>query len=99
MYSPMHDFSVAVKRAVPRGSAFRAFPINFNHVSPSRAWCTLLASPPAREIIEVGFFPPGFSTTPLRRISPPSNPLDLSHTNYTPRNTNLSRLSVTLIRP
>ncbi len=49
----MADFAVAIKRQVPRGSAFRAFPIAFNHISPSRAWCTLLASPAAREIIEV----------------------------------------------
>ncbi len=49
----MANFSVAIKRLVPRGSAFRAFPIAFNHVSPSRAWCTLLASPAAREILEV----------------------------------------------
>ena len=51
--SAMADFAVAVKRLVPRGSAFRAFPIAFNHLSPSRAWCALLASPAAREIIEV----------------------------------------------
>ena len=44
---------MAIKRLVPRGSSFRGFPIAFNHASPSRAWCALLASPAAREIIDV----------------------------------------------
>jgi hypothetical protein len=49
----LDDFAVAIKRAVPRGAAFRGFPISFNHASPSRIWDTLLAARAARDIIEV----------------------------------------------
>ena len=49
----MDDFAVAIKRAVPKGSSFRGFPIAFNHVSPSRVWDSLMASTSAREIIDV----------------------------------------------
>jgi hypothetical protein len=70
----MADFSVAVKRLVPRGSAFRAFPIAFNHLSPSRAWCALLASPAAREIIEVRDLSVPCEALARRRGSPRTPP-------------------------
>lgn len=49
----VEDFGVAVKRAVPRGAAFRGFPILFNHASPGRMLDALLAAPAARDILEV----------------------------------------------
>ena len=46
------EFSASVKRACPRGSAFRAFPVLFNHLSAARMLDALLAAPVARDILE-----------------------------------------------
>jgi centrosomal protein CEP76 len=65
------DFAVAVKRAVPRGSAFRGFPVLFNHASPGRMLDALLAAPAARDILEVSVV---VQCTPVRRPLTPSTP-------------------------
>ncbi len=41
-----------MKRSVPAGCAFRAFPIAFNHLSPGRMLDALLASQAARDVLE-----------------------------------------------
>lgn len=46
------EFAASVKRSVPTGTAFRAFPIVFNHISPGRIMDSLIASSTARDIIE-----------------------------------------------
>jgi centrosomal protein CEP76 len=46
------EFAASVKRSVPRGSAFRGFPVLFNHLSPSRMIDALLAANVSRDIIE-----------------------------------------------
>lgn len=46
------EFASSVRGFVPPGFAFRAFPIAFNHVSPSRMLATLLATPAARDVAE-----------------------------------------------
>lgn len=46
------EFAASVKRTVPKGSAFRGFPVLFNHLSPSRMLDALLAATVSRDIIE-----------------------------------------------
>ena len=50
------DFSLSIRRHVPRGQSFKAFPILFNHTSPERILDALLASPVARSILEVRLY-------------------------------------------
>jgi len=46
------EFASSIKRFVPAGSAFRGFPILFNHVSPGRMLASLLRNAAARDILE-----------------------------------------------
>jgi hypothetical protein len=46
------EFASAIRNYVPKGFAFRGFPVLFNHCSPKRMLATLLATEAAREIIE-----------------------------------------------
>jgi len=46
------EFAASVKRTVPKSSAFRGFPVLFNHLSPARMLDALLAANVSRDIIE-----------------------------------------------
>lgn len=46
------EFASAIRNYVPKGFAFRGFPVLFNHCSPKKMLATLLATEAAREIIE-----------------------------------------------
>lgn len=46
------EFASVVKRTVPRGHVFRAFPILFNHLSPTRMMDALIAAPAAKAVLE-----------------------------------------------
>lgn len=51
------EFASAIKRYVPRGHAFRGFPMMFNHMSPARIFTALLGVEAARAIMQLPALP------------------------------------------